>query len=236
MPENSTTSLKLLVRTREAQILGRKQTNWGTMDKHHSISPSEAFGRMIKYTEKLHVPRLFKNDLIKKLDFLKTQSLCDADRRAKQSEIKEAWKALEEEAKVTDLFSVLRQDHQIWPAVLSFIKIADEKYVPPQVVKISRPQAENPYESWNAIDLFHFLRGEARFKRGISEIDRQILVLGLNCLYGEAEKPKLHQDFQVIGEAWRAVKPILIKYKMLDRFEGEDNLSARLKYFIFRKM
>lgn len=201
------------------------------------MHPSQAFDRMIARCEKLAVPRSFKESLIHRLNYFKTQSLCDRDRKHDDRLIRERWAKMENETRGCGLFEEGRLDHSIWPEIISFIGVSDPKYVPekkwePQQRKVE-PQ-KSRFEKWTAEDFFRHLKEKIVSSQAIPKSERQFLKVAVCYLFVETLIPRSNRsrDPATIRETWKVAWPLLNKYGLLDEYRKDTQLKSRVEFFL----
>lgn len=201
------------------------------------MHPSQAFDRMIARCEKLAVPRTFKENLIHRLIYFKTQSLCDRDRKDEERLIKERWVEFESETRGCGLFEESRLDHTLWPEIISFIGVSDTKYVPekkwePPPRKFEPPRS--PFEKWTPTDFFRHLKEKISGTQSISKNERQFLKITVSYLFVETMIPRSNRsrDPAMIKEAWKFAWPLLNKHGLLDEYRRDTQLKSRVEFFL----
>lgn len=198
---------------------------------------SDAFERMSKQAEKLDVPRTFRDSIIHRLAYFKTQSLCDMDRRHDARLIRERWKEFESETRGCGLFEACRLDHTLWPEVLAFIGIQDPKYVPekrweppPRTYEAPR----SPFEKWGATDFFRHLKQKIAGARDLPSGEKNFLKVSVNYLFAESMIPRSsrERDVAAIKETWKLIWPILNKHGFLVEYRKDSQLKSRVEFFL----
>lgn len=198
---------------------------------------SQAFDRMIARCEKLAVPRSFKENLIHRLNYFKTQSLCDQDRKHDDRLIRERWAEFEKETRGCGLFEEARLDHSLWPEVISFVGVTDPKYVPekkwePPPRNLEPPRS--PFEKWTPTDFFRHLKTKIASSSSIPKNERHFLKIAVSYLFVETMVPRSNsnRDPATVKETWKLAWPLLDKYKLLDEYRKDHQLKSRVEFFL----
>lgn len=201
------------------------------------MHPSEAFELLAARCEKLNVPRTFKDELVHRLNYFKTQSLCDRDRKHDDKLIRERWAQFENETRGCGLFEQARLDHTLWPEIISFIGISDPKYVPvkkwePPPRKFEAPRS--PFEKWTAEDFFRHLKVKVSGSQAIPKSERQFLKIAVSYLFVETMIPRSNRnrDTAMIKETWKLAWPLLNKFGFLDEYRKDTQLKSRVEFFL----
>jgi hypothetical protein len=168
--------------------------------------------------------------LIGHLEYLKTQTLCDLDRRDKFQDIRSAWESLQREAFKIKAFEKFKADQSFWNPLEVFVGAATPYFhKPPPATKPS-----DPYEKWDASNLLRHLEDQASQKPVLEHMEWIALRVGLMYLHSQAQLPRMSQDKNRKGIqfVYEAIRPLLIKSKLLDPFRKHQNLQRRWKAFI----
>ncbi|MGE3263122.1 MAG: hypothetical protein AB7K68_15175 [Bacteriovoracia bacterium] len=198
---------------------------------------SQAFDRMISSCEKLAVPRSFKENLVHRLNYFKTQSLCDRDRKHDEKLIRERWAEFESETRGCGLFEQARLDHAIWPEIISFIGVSDPKYVPEKKWEAPARKFEpprSPFEKWTAEDFFRHLKSKISSSHDVPKNEKQFLKIAVCYLFVETMIPRSNRgrDPATIKETWKLAWPLLNKYGFLDEYRKDTQLKSRVEFFL----
>ena len=105
------------------------------------------FDELIYDANALPVPRDSKENLIAALRYLRTQTLCDQDRRDKRANYKEAWERVEFHFKNLEFRNRFKKSDEFYEPIYKFVGYGkfEIRYVPPV------PRAADPsrYAEWS---------------------------------------------------------------------------------------
>lgn len=191
---------------------------------------SQKFDTLIDHVRRLQVAQSYRQALILKLEYLKTQSLCESDRRDNFRNIRDAWEALQREAMQVKAFEKFKRDQSFWNSMEVFVGTSA-----PIIHKPPPPSPpRDPYEKWDASNLLKHLEIESGKKPVLEHAEWLALRIGLIYLHSQSESARMVQDRnrKNIQFVYESIRPLLIKSKLLDPFRSHQNLQRRWKAFV----
>ena len=191
---------------------------------------SQKFDTLVDHVRRLQVAQSYRQALILKLEYLKTQSLCESDRRDNFRNIRDAWEALQREAMQVKAFDKFKRDQCFWNSLEVFVGAS------PPIVHKPPPQSvpRDQYEKWDASNLLKYLEDQSGQKPVLEHMEWLSLRIGLIYLHSQSQSTRMMQDRnrKQIQFVYESIRPLLVKSKLLDPFKKHENLQRRWKAFI----
>ncbi len=201
-------------------------SDWGRQEGFGGgMALSDQLELVIKKVERFNLPFGHKRDIQSLARFLKEQSLCDLDRRAKQEEISAAAIQFVKRLYEVSILESLNQPQSFWNNLEGFAQ------KPLQITIGPAREMKNPRDQWNAKDLFQHLLGLVTKEPASTEKD--LCRLGLDILIREASKQRHLRNVRRDKEIWiTQVHPFLKSKDFLTSLRDDKNLKAKLDYHL----
>lgn len=206
-----------------------------TVGNFNILHPSAAFDRWEKRCEKLGLSRAVWEVARRRILYFKTQSLCDLDRRDSAQDISAHFAEFERSNRGSGVFEEGRKDHSIWPVILSFVGVQDQKYIPePKWTPPPRRPSTSQYAGWTATDFFRDLKRRIPNFPGLSANERTSLKLPVSFLLLATTLPRSirDRDPREFRQAWNSIWPLLNKSGILNEYRKDDQLKNRVSFFL----
>jgi hypothetical protein len=191
---------------------------------------SRCFEALIFEVNALPIPREYKDAMIGKLDFLRTQSLCDFDRRKPTAQLREAWKEVDRDMATHGLYDRYKPSRRVWDTIGMFVEVGQFK---PIAAKSAATDAatdaiKSKYHEASIIEIFELMRKDSS---GVPSIKAKLkLKAGLTFLIDEATKPLALRNHDVIVATWRDIHAELKIRSILKPFESEPMKTRVLDF------
>ena len=184
---------------------------------------SRCFDALIFEVNALPIPREYKDAMIGKLNYLRTQSLCDFDRRHSTSALREVWKEVDRDMATHGLYDRYKPSRRVWDTIGMFVEVGQFKPVALKPVKV-----QSPYQDATVVEILEAMRKEAA---GVPMIKIKLqLKAGLTFLIEEAKKKSDVRNHSAIVATWKDLHPDLKKSAILQPFEVEPVKSRILDF------
>jgi hypothetical protein len=184
------------------------------------------FERLMLEVNALPVLREVKDDIIGQLEFLRTQSLADTDRRKPTGDLREVWKNVDRQMDQHGLYDRFKPSKKLWDTIGMFVEVGQFKPLP--MKREAAVQAPSKLKSMNVTNLLKAMNDECS---GIPFVkERMPLKLALDFLEEESEKPKFMRNQAEIRITWKRIHPELKKRKILNEFEEQPMKSKLLEF------
>lgn len=190
---------------------------------------SHYFEMLIAEVAKLGIGSEIRDDILAKLEFLKTESLCDFDRRKPASALREVWKNVDRQMTQHGLYDQYRPSKTMWETIGMFVEIG--MFRPAPSVRIVRTSGGTltPDYSLSIPDLLKQITRECK---SISPpVARARSEQSLRYLEEESRRPLPMRNQKEILATWKRIHPDLKKHAVLKNFEGEP-IKTKLIEFI----
>lgn len=189
---------------------------------------SRCFEALIFEVNALPIPREYKDAMIGKLDFLRTQSLCDFDRRRPTSELREVWKEVDRDMATHGLYDLYKPSRRVWDTIGMFVEVAQFKPVATKPAPHTKAREKSLYQDSTIIEIFEVMRKDSS---GVPSIKAKLkLKTGLSFLIDEAKKPAALRNHEGIVATWKDLHPELKTRAILKPFEAEPMKSRVLDF------
>ncbi|CAN5635144.1 hypothetical protein BH10BDE1_BH10BDE1_10740 [soil metagenome] len=190
---------------------------------------SHYFKMLIAEVAKLRIPAEIRDDILAKLEFLKTESLCDFDRRKPASALREVWKNVDRQMAQHGLYNQYRPSKTMWETIGMFVEIGMFRPAPTERVARTTGGTLTPDFSFSIPDLLNQIQRECR---SISTpLERTRSEQSLRYLEEESRRPLPMRNQKEILATWKRIHPDLKKHAVLKKFEGEP-MKTKLIDFI----
>lgn len=192
-----------------------------------------AFEQLADRVGRMTLPKNYRDDMLKLLNYFVRQSQCDLDRRDDFENIRRNFRVFEERAAGTPVIPELKK-MEAWGVATAFVKAPL-----PQAVLIERDIAFEPkrlvskYLLWSVADLFDHLHAEVKYSEEFADDEWRSVLKGLEFLQEQAELARFARAQSRIRETWTDVKRVLEKHHMLDEYRGEAQLRNRVRFFVY---
>ncbi len=184
------------------------------------------FERLLVEVNALPIRREVKDDMIRQLEFLRTQSLADFDRRKPTADLREVWKNVDREMSQHGLYDRYTPSKHVWDTIGMFVEVGQFRPVPAKPAPIVKPPSK-----LIGMDVTNLLRSMNDECSGIPFVkERMPLKTTLTFLEDESTKPKYLRNQTEIRVAWKRIHPELKKRKVLDQFEEEPMKSKLIEF------
>lgn len=186
---------------------------------------SKVCERLSGIAAKCDLPPSFAARLSSILEFLKSQSLCDLDRRRPRKEIAQAMLTMNGMIAKTTLDQQFRENVEEWRALEKFAQVPISV---PEVVSRTHSRPMSKYENKTPAEIMHMLHNESKKLKILTPVEKDLLEVGTLLLAMMFEKPKsqtLGVDFQYV---WKKIQPLLRKQGCLDDLDLDRNAKGRV--------
>jgi hypothetical protein len=196
------------------------------------MEPSKCFDLIIESVKRSAVVISFKSEILSALEYFKTQSLCDLDRRDQPFVMRARWRELENKTQGLGLFDELKKRDEIWRVVRCFVFDAEPasllvpRVEPPLVKEASK------FLNWTPEDFFEHLSKHAERTPTFSSDESLALSHGILFLKASASLPKQKRDAKRIKQVWTAIHPLLKKLNLMDEFSRDHDMRNRIRLFV----
>lgn len=186
---------------------------------------SRCFEALIFEVNALPISREYKDAMIGKLDFLRTQSLCDFDRRKPAPVLREVWKEVDRDMSTHGLYDRYKPSKRVWETIGMFVEVGQFKPVALRSVALKKTDTQDP----SVAEIFELMRKDSG---GVSSIKLKLhLKAGLTFLAEEAKKPLALRNQEAIRNTWKDLHPDLKARAILQPFETEP-IKKRILEFL----
>ncbi len=190
---------------------------------------SRCFEALIYEVNALPIPREYKDAMIGKLDFLRTQSLCDFDRRKPTAQLREVWKEVDRDMSTHGLYDLYKPSRRVWDTIGMFVEVGQFKPVASKPAPQTKGKTKSPFHDSTIIEIFETMRKDSS---GVPSIKAKLkLKSGLTFLIDEAGKPAVLRNQDGIIATWKDLHPELKARAILKPFETEP-MKSRVMDFL----
>ncbi len=189
---------------------------------------SRCFEALIYEVNALPIPREYKDAMIGKLDFLRTQSLCDFDRRKPTEQLREVWKEVDRDMATHGLYDLYKPSRRVWDTIGMFVEVGQFKPVASKPAPQVKGKTKSPFHDSTIIEIFETMRKDSS---GVPSIKAKLkLKSGLTFLIDEAQKPVVLRNHDGIIATWKDLHPELKTRAILKPFEAEPMKTRVLDF------
>lgn len=184
------------------------------------------FDQLIYDANALPVGRSIKEPLISALQYLRTQTLCDLDRRDQSTNYKEAWQTVEKHFKQLAFHEYFKKPEEFYDPIYRFVGVGayEVRYARP----LPTPPRPSPFLNWTALQMLEEMVKEST---GVgSPQEKMKLKKDLSFLVDQAKKTLANRHQSAIQVVWREIHPRLKSYALLRKFEAEPMRSRLMKF------
>lgn len=187
---------------------------------------SAIFSALIFEVNALPVSRAKRDEILLRLEFLRTQSLCDTDRRKPVAQLREVWTEADKLMAAAGLYERYTPSKKIWDTVFMFVEVAQFR---PTVVK--RAPLEKPPSPFSNSPAHEILAAMKREAAGVMDIRTKVRLKNeLQFLEDQAKAPRNLRDQNAIKLKWKQIHEELKKRAILRPFEEEPMKSKLLEF------
>jgi hypothetical protein len=161
-----------------------------------------------------------KEELLSKLWWLRTQSLCDVDHRAKQSELRECWGRIEYLFNETEFREVYPRPDSFWLSIHDFVGRGLFE------IRTNRP---SPFANSNVVEMLSHMRNQVS-NFGPMPKERRMLRQDLDWLIKQAMLPGYDRNQLEIKARWIRIHRYLTMFGLLRPFKAEPMQTKMMTF------
>lgn len=192
-----------------------------------------AFEQLADRVGSMALPKNYRDDMLRLLNYFVRQSQTDVDRRDDFENIRRNFRVFEERAAGSSVIPELKK-MEAWGVATAFIKAPLSR-----TELIERDFAFEPkrlvskYLLWSVADLFEHLHAKVKYSEEFADDEWRSTLKGLEFLQEQAELARYSRAQTRIRDTWTEVKRVLEKHRMLEEYRGEAQLRNRVRFFVY---
>lgn len=189
---------------------------------------SRYFEALIQEVTKLEIPALIREDILLKLEFLKSESRCDFDRRKSAATLREVWKNVDRQMAQHGLYSQYRPSKEMWETIGMFVEIGIFRPAPTNRTRPGLDAVLPRNGSLSIPELFRHISSECQIISDDSA--RSNSEQSLKYLEEESRRPPPMRNQKEILATWKRIHPNLKKHAILRKFEAEPTKTKLIDF------
>jgi hypothetical protein len=196
-----------------------------------------ALDQMIADARRLPAPIEKRDRLIQLLVYLRTETVCDNDRRKKSTDCHQMWKLIQDLMVEVQYKNHFRKPDTFYDPIVQFFGIPKPEEKPlnskgSRYEPLKKPtiqEIRQQYKDWDVSKLMELLYNDSEKVR--SALDRIVLRACLKYLWEESKKSRMHHNNNDLKIIWKFINQFLRRNNLLEKFD-DDPMRERIRFFI----